>query len=140
MQAVRASAKQCPTEGLNELQHTELQHTRTRRGGEGDAVRATRRGSTSQQRSSGRSGQRRPRREGAQQGGVQAGAGVARHAAMRAGDEAAAGVEGRGKKLVTVLGGINIEKTRLKTRRDALAQHCLHETRVVSALEYLIDC
>ena len=70
---------------------------------------------------------------------MQAGAGVARHAATRAGDEAAAaGVEGRGKKLVKVLGGINIEKTRLKTRRDALAQHCLHETRVVSALD-LID-
>ena len=70
---------------------------------------------------------------------MQAGGGGARHAATRAGDEAAAaGVEGRGKKLVTVLGGINIEKTRLKTRRDALAQHCLHETRVVSALD-LID-
>ena len=35
---------------------------------------------------------------------MQAGAGVARHAATRAGDEAAAGVEVRGKKLVKVGG------------------------------------
>ena len=70
---------------------------------------------------------------------MQAGGGGARHAATRAGDEAAAaGVEGRGKKLVKVLGGINIEKTRLKTRRDALAQHCLHETRDVALFRHLI--